>query len=239
MEKSEKLRLGEQNARRRRGFFVLSLVLFVVILVYVIWEILSPVPVVVNPDKIESVTPDDIALPPSGNPTNVCVSHELDGPSLYAPSSLIPHGPEQRSVIQPVTYSEYTLCVPPHPHHHRLALSLTPIKPTNGNVDFYIGTTPHPTTTTSTWISRDKGADSISIPTYSEDFRGEVRTLYVSVYNPTDVAVEYTIQGDVVDVSDEEMLARGSLRGGRRVMPGEAPGAMRASKKGEENGYAV
>jgi hypothetical protein len=157
----------------------------------------------------------------------------------------------------------YMLCIPTHvTHEHRVTLTLkrlkydlempNPIEPNQisfdkgfGEVDLYISTTNrHPSLMTSTWISRDVGDDTISLPTYVPEFvdpnqeqqdgDGGVdviaptrsKTLFIGVHAPSEggswgnspaVAThptKYQLSVDISDVPASEVLRRGNLRGG-------------------------
>jgi hypothetical protein len=65
----------------------------------------------------------------------------------------------------------FQICLASHHHHHAVSLTLVPTGQAGANLDLYISpSNRYPTTETATWMSRDKGADRITISTYLEDF---------------------------------------------------------------------
>ena len=214
--------------------------------------------------------------------------------SSLSPASENVSKQQHTSSVLPSSYVYYTVCVTSHSHHHRVNLSLVllsspsssagggggdaaaPVGVIVGDADLYISTlTSTPTRESgSQWISRDDGNDSISLPTYSPDFRtggtgtankntasaaagrkdsaAAVVSLFVGVRGRSvdervggvgvgvasaslDVLpTYYTLTVDIVDVPDSEILARGKLRGGKRIMEGQAPSRDDLRKDEEE-----
>ena len=73
-------------------------------------------------------------------------------------------------LVEVDAYKYFQVCVAAHPeHHHKVHFELT--YPPTHNADLYISVDiPHPTFDHSTWLSADRAGDSITIPTYVEDF---------------------------------------------------------------------
>ena len=95
-------------------------------------------------------------------------------------------------------------------------------------IDLYISVDDkHPKLDTSTWISRDEGDDTITIPTYVSDFEETTsHTIYVGVHSRNKdlgESVNFVLSVSIVDVEVRDALKRGSLRGGQRILPGQAP----------------
>ena len=150
---------------------------------------------------------------------------------------------ELKGTVQAGEYEYFQVCVAEHKHHHKVSLDLKRDPPAFSDhdyreIDLYISADlKEPTMRTSTWISRDKGNDHIVIPTYVPDFEAtKSHTFYVGVHNRhqrTEVKpighktwagpVDFVLSVSIVDVEVRDMLKRGSLRGGKRILPGQAP----------------
>ena len=117
-----------------------------------------------------------------------------------------------------------------HPDHHpKVKLVLQPLS-ASADAELHISlVNPQPARDSSTWLSADRGADEIVIPTYSEDFQnapqlasGRGKLLHVGVYARPDqrAPVEYTLSVSILNVSPREMRKRaGLLRGGQVILP--------------------
>ena len=158
--------------------------------------------------------------------------------------------------VDPGMYEYFQVCIAEHSHHHKIKIELARLSPDGegaanvGEVDLYISADErHPTSERgSTWLSRDIGNDSITIPTYADDFKAsKSRTLYIGVHNrdgggawgaAKPVSVRFTLDVAVADVSVEEILKRGRLRGGQRILPGQAPKQIDVKKRIERIGGA-
>ncbi|GMH99220.1 hypothetical protein TrVE_jg10269 [Triparma verrucosa] len=162
-------------------------------------------------------------------------------------------------VVSSGEYEYFQVCVAQHNHHHKVSLELKRVptdltarlshkKYDSREIDLYISADYKKPRLDhgSTWISRDTGDDSITIPTYVSDFEiSNSHTLYVGVHNREESKaqpdVPFTLEVKIVDVNEREVLKRGSLRGGKRIMPGQAPDLndVRRNGGGRGNGYAV
>ncbi len=115
-----------------------------------------------------------------------------------------------------------------------------------GDADLYISSSSESPTAEvgSQWISHDVGDDRISLPTYLPDFdpRAKSITLFVGVrgrergggeggaeVEPTHFELDVLVD----DVEVGEVLSRGALRGGKRIMEGQAPSALDFQKDRE------
>ena len=127
--------------------------------------------------------------------------------------------------VGPDGYKYFTICIAKHEHYHKVKLSLTLVytegKKIEGDADLYISNTiQYPTATDSTWISRDNGDDTITLPTYQSEFK-ESNTLFVGVRGRpgNEEDVNFKLEVDILDMSKFEVLRKSSLRGGKRTMP--------------------
>lgn len=196
-------------------------------------------------------------LIPDGNPRIAIFHHTTTANEFTADT---PTHTTLSGTVGEGEYEYFQVCVAEHKHHHKISLDLKrDLIPTGAvdsyeedmrEVDLYISADyKRPKMDFgATWISRDKGDDSITIPTYVKDFEvSKSHTLYVGVHNRGGAKaggeVGFTLEVRVVDVKEREVLRRGSLRGGKRIMSGQAPDLedVRRAREGrkKEDGYAV
>ena len=137
-------------------------------------------------------------------------------------------------IVMPGEYEYFQVCVAEHKHYLKVSLDLKRVPPAVKGVidyreiDLYISLDDkHPKLDTSTWISRDEGDDTITIPTYVSAFEDTTsHTIYVGVHSrPSDLGepISFVLSVSIVDVEVRDALKRGRLRGGQRVLPGQAP----------------
>jgi len=181
-------------------------------------------------------------------PSNFCDSFALSVTSAEPALALFPMASTRvgatltalSGVVPPDGAEYFQICIARHEHYHKVYFEVTPAK--GGDVNLYISTNVRePGGTTSTWMARDVGRDTITIPTYVDEFvEAKSHTLYCGVHNPGSGEVAFELKVKIVDVDQETILKRGSLRGGVRVLPGQAPdgkgGVVRDEKR---EGYAV
>lgn len=80
-------------------------------------------------------------------------------------------------------YSYFQACLPKYNTHHHFHNIEIKIKATNGDPDLYISPIkPKPTKTTSTWISKGIGGESITLPSNLKEFPRGTQTLYIGVH---------------------------------------------------------
>eukprot|EP00943_MAST-04B_sp_MAST-4B-sp1_P004561 g4561.t1 len=80
-------------------------------------------------------------------------------------------------------YSYFQACLPKFNTHHHFHNIEIKIKATNGDPDLYISPLKlKPTKTTSTWISKSIGGESITLPSNLKEFPRGTQALYLGVY---------------------------------------------------------
>ena len=163
------------------------------------------------------------------------IFRDSDSASLNSesqPLDLTVHKNSLAGVVEPGQYKYFRICVARHQHYHRVKLSLKILlgsgaKAETGtettDADLYISNIHEtPTLENAVWISRDKGDDSISLPTFMDEFdANHVNALFVGVHGREEGErrVEFTLGVEIEDVGEKEVLKRSMLRGGQRTMP--------------------
>mmetsp|Transcript_25159 Transcript_25159/g.32547 ORF Transcript_25159/g.32547 Transcript_25159/m.32547 type:complete len:243 (-) Transcript_25159:118-846(-) len=114
-------------------------------------------------------------------------------------------------------YHYYQVCVSQHEHHHLVEISLDCLG--EGDANLYISSSiSHPLLDDCTWLAAKVGSDSITIPTYTEDFmRDASKIIFIGVYGRT--VSDYELTVNIKDVPNSEVLHRAALRGGQSLLP--------------------
>ena len=126
-------------------------------------------------------------------PLNTCneITYYIEQNDLINPNTLVVAGGQ---LLRPnvlyenarVKYGEYVYfqaCLPKYNDHHHFHNVEIQVKVTDGDPDLYISQNKmKPTKTTSTWISKSIGGETIKLPSNLKEFPKGAQTLYVGVY---------------------------------------------------------
>jgi len=133
-------------------------------------------------------------------------------------------------LTQDSTKKHYQLCFSAHSHQHQFKLSLSTSQP--GDCDMILSTD-HPFPSEPDhwqWKSTERGPDSIILPSYSNEFlTSKTQSLFITVTlkpddfssSPPSISTVCTLSLEVATFSNDALLKRVGLRGGKRILPHE------------------
>ena len=118
---------------------------------------------------------------------------------LVGGTLLVPHHPLANLRVEEDQYLFFQACVPDETEHHHYHNIQVSVAPSEGDPDLFISATkPQPTLVDSTWLSKTKGGETITLPSNHADFPPGARTLYIGVRSRQNRCT-FTISIDIKD----------------------------------------